>query len=31
MLKARRHKPPRGYAHATVKQLEEADNMSKSA
>ena len=31
MLKARKHKPPRGYAHATAKQLEEADNMPKSA
>ena len=28
MLKARKHKPPR---HATAKQLEEADNMPKSA
>ena len=31
LLKARKHKPPRGYAHATAKQLEEADNMPKSA
>ena len=30
-LKACKHKPPRGYAHATAKQLEEADNMAKSA
>ena len=29
MLKA--HKPPHGYAHATAKQLEQADNMPKSA
>ena len=31
LLKARKHKPPRGHAHATAKQLEEADNMPKSA
>ena len=31
MLKARKHKPPRGHAHATAKQFEEADNMPKSA
>ena len=31
MLKARKHNAPRGYAHATAKQLEEADNMPKSA
>ena len=31
MFKACKHKPPRGYAHATAKQLEEADNMPKSA
>ena len=31
MSKARNHKPPRGYAPATAKQLEEADNMPKSA
>ena len=30
MPKARKHKPPRGYAHATAKQLKEADNMPKS-
>ena len=31
MLKARKHKPPPGYAHATPTQFEEADKMPKSA
>ena len=31
LLKARKHKPPLGYAHATTKKVEEADNMPKSA
>ena len=30
MPKARKHKPPRSYAYATAKQLEEADNIPKS-